>query len=206
MAIISSLFDVERKRKEFRLFILTFRRKASIIVLNNPISYRFRISLFSDDRQTAWQSFTVHIFVFIASRNMQSGTGVSTLASNCLQHAIVAECIAATWSVWIACNIAGYAVVVDIPAIRSIVALYRTANRIDHAYCPAWIGRQMPKPNAYAFRLFHCHAAARFQRDASISNQITLYVHLLIRGYFHGRFHAKNLQLHQRLGGLFIYL
>lgn len=40
------------------------------------------------------------------------------------------------------------------------------------------------------------HAIARFQWNASVSNETSLHVHLSVGSYFHGRIHEKNLQFH----------
>lgn len=83
-------------------------------------------------------------------------------------------------------------------AIRSVVAVHRTAHRADHAHGATRVGQQVSEPYAHAARLLHRHAAARLQRASSVPYQVEVSVRVPVRGDIHGRVHAQNLQFHQR--------
>lgn len=171
----------------------TYHTQHIIIVF---LVFSLSLSHFSDDWQTARQNFAEYFLIFIAPWNLSYGTCVPAMASNRIQYAALEKCIVATRGVRLACGFIGYAVAADFRAVWNITALHWTAHWTHYTHGITWIGCQMPQFDAYAAGLFNRHAIAWFQRNASISHETALHVHLLVGGHFHGRVHAENLQFH----------
>uniref|UniRef100_A0A8D8BBR5 (northern house mosquito) hypothetical protein n=1 Tax=Culex pipiens TaxID=7175 RepID=A0A8D8BBR5_CULPI len=129
---------------------------------------------------------------------MSHGDCLQTLAYDRVRYQAVEERVAATGSVRAARRFARAAAPDGLGSIRSFAALHRAADRADHAHRAARAGQQVSQLDPYAAGFLNCYAAARFQRDASLSGEAALHVHLPVRGHLHGGLHAQDLQLYQR--------